>query len=212
VNVRNGPGTIFNPPIGSFNAGQTSDILARNPAGDWYKVRYGAGAGWVFAQLITVSGDVSSLPVDQGPPVPTAAPPTAIPPTPIPAVTATSATTANLVAGVVVLNPSQPVCNQTFSIGFDVANLGSQATASSGTVSVRDVRASDGTTQQETVGGFPVLQPGQTFRVEMPFTVSTYYDEDHRITLVIDPSNQIPETQDGDNQVEVTYRLAKGSC
>jgi hypothetical protein len=191
VNVRSGPGTIFNPPIGSFNAGQTSEILARNPAGDWYKVRYGVGEGWVFAQLITVSGDVTSLPVDQGPPVPTAAPPTAIPPTPIPAATATPATTANLVAGVVVLNPSQPVCNETFS---------------------RDTRAADGSVQQETIGGFPVLQPGQTFRVDMPFTVSTYYDEDHRLTLVIDPSNQIPETQDGDNRVELTYRLAKGSC
>jgi uncharacterized protein YraI len=212
VNVRRGPGTIFNPPIGSFNAGQTSDILARNPGGDWYKVRYGGSEGWVFAQLITVSGDVSSLPVDQGPPLPTAAPPTAIPPTPIPAATAAPATTANLVTGVVVLNPSQPVCNETFSIGFDVANLGSQATASSGTVSVHDARAADGSTQQETIGGFPVLQAGQTFRVEMPITVSTWYDEDHRLTLVIDPNNQIPETQDGDNRVEVTYRLAKGSC
>lgn len=212
VNVRRGPGTIFNPPIGSFNAGQTSEILARNPAGDWYKVRYGGGEGWVFAQLISASGDVSSLPVDPGPPVPTAAPPTAIPPTAVPPATAAPATTANLVAGVVVLNPSQPVCNQTFSIGFDVANLGNEATASSGTVSVRDVRAADGSVQQETVGGFPVLQPGQTFRVEMFLTVSTYYDEDHRLTLVIDPSNQIPETQDGDNQVELTYRLSKGSC
>lgn len=212
VNVRRGPGTIFNPPIGSFNAGQTSEILARNPAGDWYKVRYGGGEGWVFAQLISVSGNVSSLPVDQGPPVPTSAPPTAIPPTPIPAATAAPATTANLVAGVVVLNPSQPVCNQTFSIGFDVANLGSEPTASSGTVSVRDARAADGGVQQETIGGFPVLQAGQTFRVDMPLTVSTYFDEDHRLTLVIDPNNQIPETQDGDNRVELTYRLAKGSC
>jgi uncharacterized protein YraI len=212
VNVRRGPGTIFNPPIGSFNAGQTSEILARNPGGDWYKVRYGGGEGWVFAQLISVSGNVASLPVDQGPPVPTAVPPTAIPPTAIPAATAAPATTANLVAGVVVLNPAQPVCNQTFSIGFDVANLGSEPTASSGTVSVRDVRAADGSTQQETVGGFPVLQPGQTFRVDMPLTVSTYFDEDHRLTLVIDPNNQIPETQDGDNRVELTYRLAKGGC
>jgi uncharacterized protein YraI len=212
INVRRGPGTLFNPPIGSFNAGQTTEILARHPGGEWYKVRYGGGEGWVFANLITVSGDVSTLPLDQGPPVPTAAPPTAIPPTAIPAATSPPATTANLVAGVVVLNPSQPVCNQTFTIGFDVANLGGEPTASSGTVSVRDVRAADGTTQQETIGGFPVLQPGQTFRVDMPFTVSTWFDEDHRLTLVIDPNGQIPETVDGDNRVELTYRLNKGSC
>jgi hypothetical protein len=112
----------------------------------------------------------------------------------------------------VVLNPAQPVCNQTFSIGFDVANLGSEPTVSSGTVSVRDARAADGGVQQETIGGFPVLQAGQTFRVDMPLTVSTYFDEDHRLTLVIDPNSQIPETQDGDNQVELTYRLGKGIC
>jgi uncharacterized protein YraI len=212
VNVRRGPGTAFNPPIGSFNAGQTADILARNTGGDWYKVRYGTGEGWVFAALVSVAGDVSALPVDPGPPVPTAAPPTAVPPTPIPAVTATAATTANLVAGVVVLTPSEPVCNETFSIGFDVANLGSEATAASSTVSVQDVRASDGSLQQQTIGGFPVLQPGQTFRADMPLTVSTWFDEDHRLILIIDPNSQVPETQDGDNRVELTYRLSKGSC
>lgn len=212
VNVRRGPGTIFNPPIGSFNAGQTAEILGRNPAGDWYKVRYGSGEGWVFASLVSVTGDTSALPVDQGPPVPTSAPPTAAPPTAIPAATTAPATTANLVAGIVVLNPPSPVCNQTFSIGFDVANLGSERTAASGTVTLQDVRAADGSVQQETIGGFPVLEPGQTFRVDMALTVSTWFDEDHRLILVIDPNNQIPETQDGDNRVELTYRLSKGNC
>lgn len=212
VNVRRGPGTVFNPPIGSFNAGQTTEILARNAAGDWYKVRYGTGEGWVFGALVIVTGDTSALPVDPGPPVPTSAPPTAVLATTAPTATPAPATSANLVSGVVVLNPSQPVCNQTFSIGFDVANLGSEPTVSSGTVSVQDLRASDGTIQQETVGGFPVLQPGQTFRVDMPLTVSTWYEEDHRIILIIDPNNQIPETQDGDNRTEITYRLSKGNC
>lgn len=209
INVRRGPGLAFDPPIGAFAAGQTTEILALNTDGTWYKVRYGGGEGWVFAQLTQASGNINALPRDPGPPVPTAAPPTAVPATQPPAPPASSV---NLVAGIVELNPGTPSCAQTFNIGFDVANLGSQATSASGSVSVRDVRSADGSTQQETLGGFPVLQPGQTFRVDMPLTVSTWYNEEHTIILIIDPANQIGETEEGDNQREVKYTLQKGSC
>jgi Bacterial SH3 domain/CARDB/Bacterial Ig domain len=209
VNVRRGPGLEFDPPIGAFAAGQTTDILAVNPAGTWYKVRYGGGEGWVFAALTNAAGDIASLTRDPGPPVPTAAPPTAVPPTQPPPL---PATTANLVAGIVELNPGTPTCNQTFNIGLDVANLGGEPTASSGTVSVQDVRSSDGSVQETTIGGYPVLQPQQTFRVDMPLTVSTWYGQEHTIILIIDPDNQIPETNEGDNRREVKYTLQQGSC
>ncbi len=66
VNVRSGPGTQFNPPIGAFAAGQTTEILAVNPDRTWYKVRYFSGEGWVAAQFVTVSGDISALPEHTG--------------------------------------------------------------------------------------------------------------------------------------------------
>lgn len=209
INVRRGPGLEFNPPIGAFAAGQSTDILAINPSGTWYKVRYGGGEGWVFAALTEAAGDIASLPRDPGPPVPTAAPPTAVPATQPPPAPASSS---NLVAGIVELNPGQPSCAQTFNIGFDVANLGSQPTTASGTISVQDVRSADGSMQQETTGGYPVLQAGQTFRVDMPLTVSTWYNEEHTIILIIDPNNQLAETEEGDNRREVKYTLQKGSC
>jgi uncharacterized protein YgiM (DUF1202 family) len=209
INVRRGPGLAFDPPIGAFAAGQTTEILAVNTDGTWYKVRYGGGEGWVFAALTQASGNLDALPRDPGPPVPTAAPPTAIPATQPPAPPASSV---NLVAGIVELNPGQPNCAQTFNIGFDVANLGSAATTTSGSVSVQDVRSADGSVQQETLGGFPVLQPNQTFRVDMPLTVSTWYNEEHTIILIIDPSNQIGEIEEGDNRREIKYTLQKGSC
>ncbi len=208
VNVRRGPGLAFEPPIGAFASGQTAEILAVSTAGDWYKVRYGGGEGWVFAALVQASGDTASLPREAGPPPPTAAP-TAVP---LPAATAVPQTQVNLVAGIVELNPGQPSCAETFNIGFDVANLGTEASSASSTISVQDVRVADGSVQGSTIGGFPVLQPGQTFRVDMPLTVSTWYEEEHRIILIIDPNNQIPETEEGDNRREVTYRLQKGSC
>jgi hypothetical protein len=209
LNVRSGPGLAFNPPIGSFNAGETADVLARSPASDWYKVRYLNGEGWVFAQLVQLNGNAAQLPVDAGPPAPT---PTTAPPTLPPLATNTPQTTANLVAGLVALNPAQPECAQTFVVGLDVANLGTVPAAASGTVTLTDVRASDGSVQQQTTGGFPALQPGQTFRVEMPLTVSTFYNETHRITLTIDPDNLVPEAQDGDNTQTLEYVLQKGAC
>lgn len=212
INVRRGPSLAFDPPLGAFAAGQSTQILAMSTDGTWYKVRYGSGEGWVFAALTTATGDVAALPRESGPPVPTAAPPTAIPPTSPPVATAAPASSANLVAGIVELSVGVPTCQETFTIGLDVANLGSQATTNSGTISVNDVRSADGTSQQTTLGGFPVIQPGQTVRINMPLTVSTYYNEEHTIILIIDPDNQIPETEEGDNRREVRYTLQRGNC
>jgi hypothetical protein len=62
---------LFDPPIGSVAPGQTAEIVARTQAGDWYQVRLQSGTAWVSAQLVTVSGDISQLPIDNGPPIPT---------------------------------------------------------------------------------------------------------------------------------------------
>jgi subtilase family serine protease len=132
--------------------------------------------------------------------------PTAVIPSP------TIPPTVNLVAGIVALVPEQPRCNETFTVALDVANLGTTATTTGGLVSVEDSRASDGSVQQTTEGAFPVLQPNETVRIEMRLTVATWYNEDHRLRLVIDPANQIAETDENDNARELTYRLDKADC
>lgn len=210
INVRRGPGMNF-PAIGTFTQGQAIEILASNLASDWYKVRFGTGEGWVFGGLLNLSGDLASVPREAGPPTPTPVPPTpAVPTAVIP--TATTPPTVNLVAGIVVLAPEQPRCNETFTIGLDVANLGTTATATGGLVAVQDTRLSDNSVQQTTEGAFPVLQPNETVRIEMRLTVATWYDEDHRLVLTIDPANQIAETDEGDNVRELSYRLEKANC
>jgi hypothetical protein len=213
INVRSGPGLNFNPPIGSLASGSVAPLVARSPAGDWYKIRYYNGEGWVFANLVDVSGDITSLPIDPGPPTPI--PPTTAPilPTAVPA-TAVPASSANLVAGNWRLDPpGDPVCAQTFNIFLDVANLGSTATTAGGTIDVRDVRVADNSPQGSTVGGFPVIQAGQTVNVgPIPLTVSTYYGEQHKLILTINPGGVVPETSTADNVREITYTLQKGSC
>ena len=206
-NVRQGDGTNYGI-VSSLTEGTSVEIVGiSNTGSGWYQVRLPDGRlGWMAPSIISISGNVSGLPRVQPPPPPATPIPTAVPATPTPI------TQANLVAGIVVLDPGTPTCAQTFNVGFDVANLGTQATAASGTISLVDVRAADGTTQGTTIGGFPVLQPGETFRVNMPLTISTYYNETHRIQLVIDPSNQNPETNPDDNSRTVEYTLQKGSC
>jgi len=209
-NVRQGDSTNY-LIITTLTQGTVLEIIGiSNTGSGWYNVRLPDGrTGWVAPSIVTVSGNTGGLIRVQPPPPPATPIPTPVPFTAIPP---TSTSSANLVAGIVVLEPATPTCGQTFNVGFDVANLGSTATSASGTISLVDVRAADGSTQGTTVGGFPVLSPGQTFRVNMPLTVSTWYNETHRITLVIDPQNQIPESNESDQTRVVEYVLQKGSC
>jgi hypothetical protein len=202
--VREGDSTFYKV-VAYVPTGATARILGISNRGTgWYQIQLDNGlVGWIAPSVVSTSGDLTNLPRVQPPPPPL---PTAIPATPVPV------SQANLVAGIVEFNPGQPTCAQTFTVGFDVANLGTQPTTLSGTISLVDVRSADGTQQGSTIGGFPVLQPGQTFRVNMPLTISTWYNEQHNIRLVIDPANQIPESNEGDNVRVVSYTLQKGSC
>jgi hypothetical protein len=209
-NVRQGDSTFY-PIITSLPTGTVLPIIGiSNRGSGWYQVQLPDGrTGWVAPSIVTTQGDLTGVPRVSPPPPP---PPTATPiPTAIPA-TAVPASQTNLVAGNVSFDVGQPTCAQTFTVRFDVANLGTQANLIGGTISLVDTRAADGSQQGNTVGGFGIIQPGQTVNITMPLTISTWYNETHNITLVIDPSNQIPETTKGDNSRTISYTLAKGSC
>ncbi|MCK6577923.1 MAG: SH3 domain-containing protein [Anaerolineae bacterium] len=209
-NLREGDSTAYRIIVTLPNGTELNIRGISNRGSGWYYVMLPDGRlGWMSPDIVETLGDLTGLPLvaPPPPPAPTAAPiPTAAP------VTAAPASNANLVAGIVVLDPGSPNCAQTFTVGFDVANLGSENTIASGTVSLVDVRAADGSVQGTTIGGFPVLSPGQTFRVNMPLTISTWYNETHRITLTIDSGNAIPENNEGDNARTHEYTLQKGSC
>lgn len=207
LNVRENPGEGAKILI-AIPRDTTLRILGRYQDNSWVQILTPTNVtGWVYRPLLTVNIDLAKVPVVNATFM--APPPTA---TPTPVATAVPASSANLVAGVVVLDPSTQNCGQTFNVGFDVANLGTVATSASGIVSLIDVRTADGSVQGTTTGGYPVLSPGQTFRVTMPLTISTWYNEQHTITLVIDPNNQIPESVENDNTRTITYTLQKASC
>ena len=80
VNVRTGPGTAF-AIVGTVEQGDRFDISGRNAAGDWLEFCCVNGQrGWIYAQLLNVSQETSSLPLAQD--IPAAPAPTN---TPVPA-------------------------------------------------------------------------------------------------------------------------------
>lgn len=214
INVRTGDGTNF-PAFASLFQNEEAEIVGIAATGSgWFQVRLPNGqVGWVSPTVVQVLGDISGVARVQPPPPPP--PPTA---TPLPA--ATIAPTAasvgnpniNLVAGILELNPNPPRCNVNTAIGFDVANLGTVATTVSGRVTVTDYRVADNSVQGSTFGDFPILQPGQTVRVNMNLTVSTWYGEQHRLVLEIDQANTFGEANRTDNRREITYTLDRADC
>jgi hypothetical protein len=64
VNVRSGPGTDY-PVTGALSVDDTVEVAAYN--GDWLML---AAGGWVASWVVTVEGDVESLPFQGAPPPP----------------------------------------------------------------------------------------------------------------------------------------------
>jgi hypothetical protein len=43
-------------------------------------------------------------------------------------------------------------------------------------------------------------------------TVSTFYNEEHRIEVILDTGGQVNETNESDNRLTTNYTLAQGGC
>ncbi len=204
TNCRSGPGTGFEV-LGVVEIDETAEVVGRSLYNDNWIIKLPANPAitcWLWAQYATLRGDPENVPVITPPATPTVQPV---------APAASHSHQANLVPGLFLLDPGSPACGQTFTVGIDVTNAGDQATTSSGTVALQDLLV-DGSTPASTLGGFPILNPGQSFRVNMPLTLLTAYNQTHRLKVTIDPSNTIPESDDGDNLRTYDYTLLRGSC
>jgi uncharacterized protein YraI len=88
VNVRKGPAVPYDK-LGTLDKGLSAPIKGKNADSTWWQISFPAaadGVGWVYGQLISITGDTAGVPVAQAPALPTgAAPPpaaaTAVPPT-----------------------------------------------------------------------------------------------------------------------------------
>ncbi len=81
INVRGGPGTNY-PIVGGLSNGVSCAIFGRNADASWWQVGCPNGVnGWVFTELIAISGDITNVPiVNAAPPPQQVAPPAPPPP------------------------------------------------------------------------------------------------------------------------------------
>ncbi len=213
ANLRSGPNTVFEPPVGSIAANQEAEIVAVNPARDWYKIRYFNSTAWIFASLVTTTGDLSSLPVDAGPPTPIPATNTFTPvpvtptPTPVPS-------QINLVVASIGIDPHPLVCQEASQITVNVTNNGSAGTENGGKIRIEAILVSTGATLETTETIFQPIAAGATGSATAFISVGTNFDELQRIRATIDTDGVIAESNESDNTSDsgTDYVLQKGGC
>ncbi len=205
-NVRSGDSTLYGV-IMTVSNGTVLPIVGLSSNGtNWLLVDLpNGGRGWIAPSIVQISGNTAGLPRIAPPPPPVT--PTF---TPVPA-TATPTTSANLVAGLIRLDPAQPTCNSTFTVNVDIANLGSETTQATGTFIIQDIF--NGQVQAQTSGPIQLISAGQTVKSpNIPLTVSTNHSETHIIRVIVNADNVVPETTHDDNSSTLQYKLQKGSC
>jgi hypothetical protein len=87
ANIRSGPGTEYSL-LGTSNPGDQFRITGKNPAGTWWEIDYNGRTGWVFGELVAVTGGEGvavAANIPAAPVVPTAPPPPPAAPTNTPA-------------------------------------------------------------------------------------------------------------------------------
>lgn len=200
-NVRSGDSTRY-PRIGFLFEGETAPIVGRSSTGSgWYLIQLSDGdRGFIAPSIVQVSGDLSGVPFVDPPPLPT--------PTPTP----TPATFGNLTGTAPSLNPATPTCNVSFQVLANITNTGSQRTSAPVTVVIQDIHTASGTVNASASVNVPQLDPGQNFVVSANFTVTAFYNEEHRVVVNIDTTDAVAESNETDNTLVSTYTLQKGAC
>ncbi len=114
VNVRTGPGTVY-PVIGQIKKNDQVPLIGASSDFQWYVISFRQQQGWIAASLVSVFGDVRTLPVVAPPPTPTP-PPATFTPSPQPF--------ADIVLVSASLNPPTPEPNQNLTLSVIIKNQG----------------------------------------------------------------------------------------
>lgn len=213
VNIRRGPSTNFVPPLGTFNAGQSTTVLALNTDGTWLKVSIAGGEGWVLRELVKTEGPVDSLPREAGPPIPTLAPATNTPQSAaVP--TTTPITGPNLVVvgfELRQINGNRPVNDISInepSIAFArIRNAGDQP-AGGFVALLTIINTADNSVNVAEALVVAGLAPGEEQLIQIGFTDSAGQNAQKSATIRLDENNQVAETNEDDNRSNpITYTL-----
>ena len=189
-NLRAGPSTQFDPPLGSIAANQEVEIVAVNPERDWYKIRYDGDEAWIYVDLVNAVGDTASLPLDAGISLPV-----------------------NLVVADIAIMPHPLVCKEAGRIDVTVRNEGTADTAFGGWIKVEVILKSTSETLAAVETAFPGLAAGGEYVASVKLAVDLYYNETQTIRVTIDTANHVAESNEDDNvSYGEEYVLQRGGC
>lgn len=191
INVRSGPGIQYEV-IAKLNQDAQFEVTGISPDFAWLATQINGRIGWVSGDLVTVSGNLQTLPVVQPPPTPTALPATATP---------TLAPIADITYVTATLNPPIPAPGQPFTLTVTVRNNGSVA---SGDFAIATSFLPGDVFNAATVTS---LAPGAQTNVNLTASVTgTGYQT---IAIVLDLNNQIAEGDVGEanNKPTFTYKV-----
>jgi len=121
ANVRSGPGLDF-PQVGTIVAGTKYPIIGRSARFPWYLIALPDTNGWVFADLVKVTGSINSVPIQEGVITVSPAPATNPPTSPAPTASLPSASLTPTNAAVTAM-PSVQSPTGVFAEAIDTANV-----------------------------------------------------------------------------------------
>jgi hypothetical protein len=116
----------------------------------------------------------------------------------------------NLMGLVPELKPITPTCNVNFVIDFQVGNKGLGDATSATTVRIVDQPAAGGVQHVLGTMNIPALPHSSGGHYFATVKVQSYGNR--MLILTIDPTNLVPESNEGDNVVTKAYFVSIGSC
>lgn len=202
VNVKLGPAETFQT-IGQLRAGEQRPLIGANADLTWYAIDYRQQVSWIPANLVSVFGDVQSLPLLESPPTPTPAPviPTATPVPPQPTALPTVEPFTDLVMVSAIMTPASPTSGQPFTLAVTVRN---QGTLAAGPFAVATSFLPGDVFSAVNVPG---LAAGTDTVVNLTGTVTG--SGTFTIAIVLDLNNQVDEGPNGkvNNKPTFTYTV-----
>ena len=193
--IRQGPGATYDL-VGNLDENHEIMIVAVNPTRSWYRISYDDQVdAWVYAEFVRPAADMSGVPVETGPPLP-------------------AAEGVNLVV-VDVQIESPLVCGQESIVRARIRNAGADEAQSVAWVIAEAVLMSDGSslTEDPPPAYLKTLKANEEYTVEMPVTLTTHFDEEQLIRVVVDSGNHLPEIDETDNtRNSASFVLQKGDC
>ncbi len=203
VNVRAGDGTSYRR-ITVLPTNQTASIIGINSRRTWYQIQTTSGRiGWVGSSVVTVTGDLTNVPVVSAP-----APTSSNSTSPTPAPTTTSGLS-DLSASAPKVEPNNPTCAVAFNVLVNINNAGPAKSNTPATIYVEDIYNGATTASFTTV--LPQIDPGVNYVVGGLIIVNTGGGGVHTIRVTIDPENRVTESNENNNTATTTYTLS-GAC